>query len=71
MLDMIPEIGSTSVRSSKLDILPLRPSLLFLEGVVGSRSPSPGCCMSNISMASSKPQYSLGVDGAHGDYYQI
>jgi hypothetical protein len=71
MLDMIPEIGSTSIRSSKLNILPLRPSLLFLEGLVGSRSPSPGCCMSNISMASSKPQYSLGVNDAHGDYYQM
>lgn len=59
MLDIMPGNGSAWIRASKLNILPLRPSLLFLEGVVESRSPSPGCCRSNISMASSKPQYSL------------
>lgn len=34
---------------------------LFLKGVVGSRSPSPGLCTSNISIALLEPQYNLGT----------
>ena len=43
--------------------LPLRPSLLFLEGVVKRRVPEPGEERSNISMASSNPQYILEGEG--------
>ena len=36
--------------------LPLSPSLLFFEGVVRNRVPSPGRWMSKTSIASSNPQ---------------
>lgn len=45
---------------------PLRPSRLFLLGVVRSRVPSPGTWRSKTSMASSKPQYSLRGSVRHG-----
>ena len=45
--------------STKTYCVPLRPSLLFLDGVIASRVPVPGQLRSNTSMASSNPQYSL------------
>lgn len=41
------------------EMVPFKPSLVFFEGVVCNRVPSPGLWTSNISIASSKPQYSL------------
>src|SRR6266550_5054629 len=41
--------------------VPLSPSLLFLEGVVGSLTPSPGLWISKASIAFSNPQYNLRI----------
>jgi hypothetical protein len=49
--------------------IPLRPSLLFFDGMVRSRVPSPGVLISNTSIASRNPQYNLCY--AYGGYRSI
>jgi len=56
-----PEDGSDEKTSEEM--IPLRPSRLFFEGVVRSRMPSPGAWISKTSIASSKPQYSFDAVG--------
>ena len=57
--EMIPARRIRNQFSLLRAIIPFSPSLLFLDGVIASRMPSPGQLMSNTSIASSKPQYSL------------
>jgi hypothetical protein len=57
--EMIPAWRIRNQFSLLRAVVPFSPSLLFLDGVVASRMPSPGQLMSNTSIASSKPQYSL------------